>query len=116
LGAILLHDAIWVLPATPYTLEQFQWLAVEIGEMEGEAMLWESKVALVGQEEGLVKHFLEQVNQAYREILTALQQSNPDLAALARQYQQTIVKDYFHSELGQRVCEALISARGGEDP
>ncbi len=34
LGALLLHDAVWVLPATPWTREQFQWLAVEIGELE----------------------------------------------------------------------------------
>src|SRR5215470_17625520 len=36
LGALLLHDAVWVLPATPWTREQFQWLAVEIGELGGE--------------------------------------------------------------------------------
>ena len=29
LGAILLHDAVWVLPATPSTIEQLQWLAQE---------------------------------------------------------------------------------------
>jgi hypothetical protein len=29
LGALLLHDAAWVLPATPRTREQFQWLAAE---------------------------------------------------------------------------------------
>ena len=35
LGALLLHDAVWVLPATPWTREQFQWLAVEIGLQGG---------------------------------------------------------------------------------
>ena len=46
LGALLLHDAVWVLPATPWTREQFQWLAVEIGELGGEAHLWESHLLL----------------------------------------------------------------------
>ena len=32
LGAILLQDAVWVLPATPHTREDFQWLAAEIGD------------------------------------------------------------------------------------
>src|SRR5256885_9772574 len=43
LGALLLHDAVWVLPATPWTREQFQWLTVEIGELGGEAYLWEDR-------------------------------------------------------------------------
>ena len=30
LGAIALQDAAWVLPKTPRTQEQFQWLAAEI--------------------------------------------------------------------------------------
>ena len=36
LGALLLNEAIWVLPDTPRTFEQFQWLATEIQEMQGE--------------------------------------------------------------------------------
>ncbi len=48
LGALLLHDAVWVLPATAWTREQFQWLAVEIGELGGEAYLWESHLLLSG--------------------------------------------------------------------
>lgn len=50
LGALLVHDALWVLPATPWTREQFQWLAVEIGELGGEAHLWESHLLLGIQE------------------------------------------------------------------
>ncbi|MBI4631856.1 MAG: ChrB protein, partial [Chloroflexi bacterium] len=32
LGALTLHDSVWVLPNTPRTREQFQWLATEIQE------------------------------------------------------------------------------------
>jgi len=35
LSAILLNDAVWVLPDTPRTAEHFQWLAAEIQEMQG---------------------------------------------------------------------------------
>ncbi|HEV2458330.1 MAG TPA: Chromate resistance protein ChrB, partial [Ktedonobacterales bacterium] len=46
LGAILLHDAVWVLPATPATREQFQWLATEIEELAGSALVWEATLRL----------------------------------------------------------------------
>jgi hypothetical protein len=113
LGALLLHDAIWVLPDGPRTREQFQWLAAEIGELGGEALVWESRPTLAGQTEPLVRQFMAQVSGPYNEILGALSQPDPDLTALARRYQQVRAQDYFQTELGQRVYEALLTARGG---
>ncbi len=113
LGALLLHDAVWVLPATPWTREQFQWLAVEIGELEGEAYLWESRLLLNGQEDALMRQFQARVDAAYQEILDGLEQDDADLVALSRKYQQVRAQDYFHSEVGLQVRERLMSARGG---
>ncbi len=113
LGALLLHDAVWVLPATPWTREQFQWLAVEIGELEGEAYVWETYVLLNGQEDTLVRQFQARVDATYQEILDELDQDDADLVALSRKYQQVRAQDYFHSELGIHVRERLMSARGG---
>ena len=113
LGALLLHDAVWVLPATPWTREQFQWLTVEIGELGGEAYLWESHLLLNGQAYALVQQFQARVNAAYQEILDELEQENADLVALSRTYQQVRAQDYFHSALGTQVRERLMSARGG---
>ncbi len=113
LGALLLHDAVWVLPATPWTREQLQWLAVEIGELEGEAYLWESQLLLSGQAEALAQQFQERVDAAYQEILNELSQEEADLVALSRKYQQVRAHDYFHSALGVYVRERLIRARGG---
>jgi hypothetical protein len=113
LGALLLHDAVWVLPATPWTREQFQWLAVEIGELEGEAYLWESHLLLNGQEDALVRQFQARVDAAYQEVLDGLEQDDADLVALSRKYQQVRAQDYFHSEVGLQVRERLMSARGG---
>jgi hypothetical protein len=115
LGAILLQDAVWVLPATPRTREDFQWLATEIGEQGGEATLWEAQLALPGHDEALVQQFLAQVNAAYGAILADLKREDVDLAALARRYQQVQGHDYFHSEVGQQVREALLLAGGGRD-
>ena len=113
LGALLLHDAVWVLPATPWTREQFQWLAVEIGELEGEAYLWESHLLLSGQADALVQQFQARVDAAYQEILHELGQEDADLVALSRTYQQVRAQDYFHSEVGIQVRERLMRARGG---
>ena len=113
LGALLLHDAVWVLPSTPWTREQFQWLAVEIGELEGEAYLWEASLLLNGQTDALVQQFEARVDTAYQEILDDVEHDDADLIALSRKYQQVRAQDYFHSELGRQVKERLISARGG---
>jgi hypothetical protein len=113
LGALLLHDAVWVLPATPWTREQFQWLAVEIGELEGEAYLWESRLLLNGQAEALVQQFQARVESAYQEILDEVERQDADLVALSRKYQQVRAQDYFHSEVGLHVRKRLMSARGG---
>ncbi len=113
LGALLLHDAVWVLPATPWTREQFQWLAVEIGELGGEAHLWESRLLLNGQEDALVRQFQARVDATYQEILDELEREDADLVALSRKYQQVRAQDYFHSDLGKQVRARLMSARGG---
>jgi hypothetical protein len=113
LGALLLHDAVWVLPATPWTREQFQWLAVEIGELEGEAYLWESHLLLNGQADALAQQFLARVDAVYEEILNEVEREDADLVALSRKYQQVRAQDYFHSEVGIHVRERLMSARGG---
>ena len=113
LGALLLHDAVWVLPATPWTREQLQWLAVEIGELGGEAYLWESHLLLNGQADALMQQFQTRVDAAYQEILDEAEQDEADLVALSRKYQQVRAQDYFRSALGTQVRERLMRARGG---
>ena len=112
LGALLILDAVWVLPDTPRTLEQFQWLAAEIIELGGEALLWQGQPALNGPEENLRQQFLAQVDEAYTDILRQLQEPDANLELLSRLYQQVNSRDSFHSALGAGVREALLSRRG----
>jgi hypothetical protein len=114
LGALLLHDAAWVLPRTPRTAEQLQWLVSDIRDLGGEAFVWQGAPALDGQETALQRRFLAQVDALYTEVLSSLEQPEPDLALLSRRYQQARTQDYFHSPLGQQVREALLAA-GGRD-
>lgn len=114
IGALLLHDAVWVLPLNERTREQMQWLAVEIRDFGGEAHVWESSLILDGQDAQLVQQFNAQVDEAYGEILAGLDHSDADLEALSRRYQQVQLQDYFQSALGKKVREALLKARGDE--
>ena len=116
LGAILVHDSAWVLPAAVQTREKLQWLAAEIKEMEGgEAMLWEAQQVFTGQDGDLVQQFTDQADALYRTILAGLEKDDADLPALSRQYQQAKLQDYFHSESGERVRAALVTRRGADD-
>jgi hypothetical protein len=116
LGAILLHDSAWVLPATPHTREKLQWLAAEISEMEGgEAMLWEAQHSFTGQPNTLEQQFTEAVERVYRDILNSLENPDADLSLLGKQYQQAKRQDYFNSDLGEQVRTALVRRRGGDD-
>lgn len=107
LGALLLHDSIWVLPDTPWTAEQFQWLASEIDELQGEAMLWQAHITLPGQEEKLIQRFLAASQAEYQPISEALQHDQSDRAALSNQFQRVRRRDYFGAPLGQQIYDTL---------
>lgn len=116
LGALLLHDAVWVLPATPYTVEQFQWLADEISEMDGSALVWEAHLRLAEHDAALVARFVDQAEGSYRELLADLARPDVDLTALAKRYQQVQALDYFPTDLGRQARAALIAATERGEP
>lgn len=112
LGALLLNDAVWVLPDTPRTAEKLQWLVTEIQDMKGDALLWRSNLVLGMQEDAFVDKFVGQVNREYAALMKKLERKNPNLSELSQQYQQISAEDYFNSELGQQVREKLMALRG----
>jgi len=113
LGAILLHEAVWVLPDLPRTAEQIQWLVVEIEEMGGNAFYWKANSLLSAQQDSIIHQFQEQVDTVYSDLLRRLEKSKPDLQEISREYQQALSQDFFRSELGLLVREKLTSTRGG---
>lgn len=111
LGAVALQDAVWVLPLTPRTQEQFQWLAAEISELQGESVLWQAEQVYATDSDSLRRQFEEPVEVEYQAILAGLKKKKDrDLAALSRRYQETQLRDYFGSELGQRTRDRLLAA------
>ena len=112
LGAILLHEAVWVLPDSPRTAEQVQWLTAEIQEMGGEAYSWRASSILGYNDESLTQRFNEQVDAIYSDLLKKLEKPRADLQEISRHYQLTTSQDFFHSKLGLQVREKLTSRRG----
>jgi hypothetical protein len=68
LGAVLLHDAIWVLPADAKTREAFEWLAQEIEEQGGTAWVWEAASLSPEQDRQVVEQFRREADARYEEI------------------------------------------------
>ncbi len=114
LGAIALQDAIWVLPQTSRTQEQFRWLAAEITELKGESMLWEADQIYATDSESLRQQFMEPVEAEYREIMAAIKKKSRDLTALSKRFQEAQSRDYFASELGPQTRDKLLAAGGGK--
>ncbi len=114
LGAINLFEAVWVLPENFRTREQLQWLAVEIHEMGGEAMVWTGRPEYSGQEESVRDKFIRQVDEAYQQLLDRMNTPGLDVSEAVAEYLQIKQKDFFNSELGKTVQGKLLAARGGE--
>lgn len=116
LGAMSIQDAAWALPRTSRAREQLQWLAAEISELGGEAMLWEAEQLYATNADSLRQQFIEPVEAEYRNILKALQRKKRDLPELSKRYQQALARDYFQSELGQTVRDRLLSIQDKGQP
>lgn len=111
LGAILLHDSAWVVPATDRTREALRWLGVEIVERGGEVLVWEARQMPPGDDTAMVQQFQAQAEAGYTELMRALGQPSADLPALSRRYQQVRAQDYFNSPLGEEARAALLAAQ-----
>ncbi len=114
LNAVSLQDAVWILPSTPRTREQFQWLAAEVSELEGEATFWESDLLYATDEDSLVREFTEPVEAEYKKILTALRKARLDLPELSQRFKLVRRRYYFLSPLGNEVRRALLSPTRGK--
>ena len=68
LGAVLIHDAVWILPADARTREAFEWLAEEIEEQGGTVWVWEGAGLSPAQDQETIELFRDEANARYAEI------------------------------------------------
>ncbi|WP_210020126.1 MULTISPECIES: Chromate resistance protein ChrB [unclassified Paenibacillus] len=114
-GAFLMQDSVWIMPYNIKTLEQFQWLAIEIQELGGEVFVWKSESLLPAQEDSLIDHFNAQVIRIYEEIGLELEQDHPNLSFISQKYQQASMQDYFQCELGKEIRKQLLQKMGDDE-
>lgn len=113
LAAVAIQDAVWVLPKNSRTLEQFQWLASEITQIGGEAMLWEGDQVYATDSASLESKFTGPIMEEYKAICIELKKKNCDLDALSKRFVEANQRDYFSLELGKQTRAKLLARGGG---
>ena len=95
LGAVSQPEGGHLLPLTPRTLEQLQWLQAEVGELGGEASLWQVDPVPPGRSEALQALFRQQLEEPYASVEAAVESILARLSApLAHEELLTCEEDY----------------------
>jgi hypothetical protein len=129
-GAVMVHDGLWVLPGDAKTREDFEWLAEEIEERGGSVMLWEARSVPVGQDSTVVMRFRAEVEERYAIIAQAakkvlrtgkrrgstaqsLEKAMQQLRGLERTLRLERRRDYFRGP-GRQQAEETVQAAAAE--
>jgi hypothetical protein len=125
LGAVLVNDALWVVPAEPRTRESFEWLVQEIAEAGGSAFAWEATSLGSSQDQDLVTRFRSEAEARCQAIVEegekvaraarARRKANPGrqrraLRALTRALRLERQRDWFRSPAWPAADRALKAA------
>ncbi len=129
LGATVLHDAVWLLPAEAEFREAFEWLAEEIEEQGGTAFVWEATSLGAAQDQAIVTQFRSAADERYAAIAESadalrrvgtrrrsaggsrLEHARRQLAGLERALRLEWRRDHFRAP-GRRDAEAALRAAG----
>ena len=129
IGAAVLHDAIWLLPADARTREAFEWLAEEIEEQGGTALVWEAASFDAAQDDRVVAQFRAAADERYAAIAESaaalrrlatrsrsprrgrLEQARRQLGGLERALRLESRRDHFRAP-GRRAAAQAVEAAG----
>jgi hypothetical protein len=126
-GAVMLHDGLWVLPNDAQTREDFEWLAEEIEERGGSVMLWEAHSLPGGQDSAVAMKFRAEAEDRYAGIAHAAaklaakgkrrgaagrsaEKALQQLRGLERTLRLERRRDYFRAPGRQRAEETIQAA------
>jgi hypothetical protein len=118
LGVAHLGDGLVALPADAKTREHLEWVAEEVVEAGGEAMLWIAHPATASEERALADRMAEAVAADYRAVLAAARAAESKdargrrrtLARLRRSLRAISQRDYFpppEREVAREAVERL---------
>jgi hypothetical protein len=103
LGAAQVLDGLVALPHDARTREQFDWLADEVVEAGGEAMVWVGELGAAAQARELAQRMADAVSQDYRRVIADAElargettgQRRRTLGRLRRELRRVRLRDYF---------------------
>jgi ChrB-like protein len=115
LGAAQLLDGLVALPLDGRNREQIEWLAAEIVEADGEAMVWLGALASRRQQRDLVAAMVDAVGGEYGKLVQEaerLREAAPGvrrraLARLRRELRRIQGRDYFPTTERERAEQSL---------
>jgi len=128
LGATVLHDAVWLLPADAKTREAYEWLAEEIEEQGGTALVWEATSFDAAQDDSIVAQYRAEADERYAAIAASaerlsrlagrrrspgrgrLEQARRQLAGLERALRIESRRDHFRAPSRLGAAAALEAA------
>ena len=128
LGAIAIKQSIYVLPDSPESREDFEWLRVEIEGSDGEAVVFSANHLDADAEAALVEEFRRNRQVAYTDLAAELQRARPkgdgrsaqshlrEISRYRQRFQAIERIDFFGSAGRDRVASllaALESKRAG---
>lgn len=126
IGAVTVRNSVYVLPASPEALEDFQWLRQEIVDGGGEATVFTADAVSSLEEQEIIRSFQEARNHDYAGVIADLhalekacvkgpgRSAAADLAKLRRRLEAVMAVDFFEASrraetlVALRRCEGLI--------
>jgi hypothetical protein len=121
LGAVNVVDGLAALPSDARTKEQFEWLADEVAEAGGEALLWTARTSSPAVDRGLAARMATAVAQEYQALAdTALAarvdsevEARRTLGRLRRELRRVHGRDHFPPPEREAAEAALRSLAAG---
>jgi hypothetical protein len=118
LGVAKVGDGLVALPADARSRERLEWIADEIAEAGGAAMLWVSRLTSASQERALVQRMADVIAAEYRGLAAAADAAaagpvkDQTVARLRRELRRISQRDYFppaEREQARRAVESLMA-------
>jgi hypothetical protein len=115
LGAAQLLDGLAALPLDARNREQLEWLAEEIAEAGGKAMIWVGELSSSAQERDLVGRMVAGVAAEYQTVIEdatlvrseTAGQRRRTLARLRRELRRIRARDYFPPREREQALQAV---------
>lgn len=118
LGVAQLGDGLVALPADARTREQLEWVAEDVEQAGGTAMLWTAQPESVAHERRIAAEMAEQRAQEYRRLCEQAAAADASLRRLRSELRRIERRDYFpppERDVARAAVQA-VAERGAREP